>query len=835
MQYATYVAYDQSRCSSHKYQQKMSNFRTLLSAIAVSIAMTSHGADFSRIATSDNGDGTFNNPVLFGDFPDMDVVRVGDTYYMVSTTMFVFPGATIMKSKDLVNWEYCATPLKRIENSEAYNLENGKNRYGHGQWATALQYNDGTFYMLFLTLDEGGFLLTAEDPEGEWTMHKLPEGFYDCGIMFDEGNTYVAYGIGEIHIAQVDENFHKVKDAAVAKCSLDTGMEGCRLYHIGDYYYIYATYPGWPGRQTMLRSKSLWGPYEEKMVLADNTATHQGAMVQTEAGEWWTLLFRDNGTLGRMPFLLPVKWVDGWPVIGTDGKAGERYQKPVTAIEYPTTPLPTDDAFRNYQIGMQWGWNHNPDMSRWSLTQRPGFMRLYTASVTTNPYQARNTLTQRVLGYHSDKNSSYGTIAIDISHMSDGDICGFGVFQDPMAFIGIKMAGNKRQLLYRSSSLTNKVAVTEKTGDVISEDVIYLRAVPSHTSGKCRFYYSLDNKDYKSFGPEFKMEYDLSVFTGNKFAIFNYATKGLGGYVDVDWFTTEPTFDENEFYGSDFNGYSDEVLTVDHLELNTGKEIMMLPGGSSTLEVNAVFMDGHKEDVTSAATYISSDESVVKAVNGRLAAIKDGTATVSISYAGDKGEAALETVDFTVTSFPLIEGMFNPNIWEKGTFDEDTHKVTVGQYGFAGWQYPGGIDLSDYRYCVAKVSDCKEGGLSFRLFDIDNYWTDASENGFNKDGYSVVSLPDLKSNQGRKMDPSHIYIVGFWGYGNKPFILDKVFLSNSDDPTSVDGPIIYDGNRTVDVYTVTGIPVRKGVKPSEAASGLPKGIYIIGNKKIIVK
>lgn len=808
--------------------------RPAIAGMAILTANSIYSADFTRIATSDNGDGTFNNPVLFGDYPDMDVVRVGDTYYMVSTTMFVFPGATILKSHDLVNWEYCANPLKRIENSEPYNLENGKNRYSHGQWATSLQYNDGTFYMLFLTLDEGGFLLTATDPEGDWTMHKLPEGFYDCGIMFDDGNTYVAYGIGEIHIAQVDENFHKIKDEIVAKCKLDTGMEGCRLYHIGEYYYIYGTYPGWPGRQTMMRSKHLWGPYEEKMVLADNTCTHQGALVQTQAGEWWTLLFRDNGPLGRMPFLLPVKWEEGWPVIGTNGKAGDKYKKPLTETAYPVTPLPTNDPFRTYELGMQWGWNHNPDMSKWSLTQRPGFMRLYTASVTNDPYQARNTLTQRVLGYHSDKTSSYGTVAIDISHMAEGDICGFGVFQDPMAFIGIKMIGGKKNVIYKSQSLTNKVSKTDKTGGEIESDMIYLRAVASFSTGTCKFYWSTDNKSYKQFGPEFKMEYDLSVFTGNKFAIFNYTTNETGGYIDVDWFTTEPTFEENTFYGSDFNGYPDEALTVDHLELNTESDVVMMPGGTSSLEVNAVYADGHKADVTSAASYVSSDETVVKAINGRLAALKDGNATVTISYAGDKGNPASVELNFTVTSFPLIEGLFNPNIWDKGTFDEETHKVTIGQYGFVGWQYPGGLDISDYKYCVAKVSDCKENGLSFRLFDTDSYWSDASENGFDN-GYSIVSIPDLKSNKGRKMNPSHIYIAGFWGYGNKPFILDKVYLTNSDDPTDTGVDVIYDADMEIDVYSISGTLVKKRVKVSEAKEGLPKGVYIAGNRKIIVK
>lgn len=807
----------------------------MASVLMGSISIPSSAAEATRIATSDNGDGTFNNPVLFGDFPDMDVVRVGDTYYMVSTTMFVFPGATLLKSKDLVNWQYCANPLRRIENSEPYNLENGQNRYSHGQWATALNYADGKFQMLFLTLDEGGFLLTAEDPEGEWEFKRLKDAYYDCGILTEDGKTYVVYGISDLHIAQVDQELHKLKDEHVATGSLDSGLEGCRLYHIGDYYYIYATYPGWPARQTILRSKDIWGPYEEKMVLADGTATHQGALVETEEGEWWTLLFRDNGPLGRMPFLLPVKWKDGWPVIGTDGQAGMKYEKPKIASDNQITPLPTDDPFRNYILTPQWGWNHNPDDSKWSLTKRPGYIRLYTASVTENPYQARNTLTQRILGYHKDPDSSYGTVAVDVSHMAEGDICGFGVFQDPLAFIGIKQTEGERRLIYRVSSRTNKRNEVSKYGPSLTDGIVYLRAVPSFNKGKCRFYYSTDNKTFTEFGEEFRMEYDLSVFTGNKFAIFNYATKELGGYIDVDWFSAEPEFEEDSFFGKDFNGYTDDQLTVDHLEINQDDELLMMPGGISDIEVKAVFSDGHSTYVTSEAEYSSSDETVLSPVNGRLIALKDGEAIVSIHYAGDKGEAAQLDVKVSVSSFPLKEGYFNPSIWGDGSFDETTGTTVVGQYGFAGWQYPGALDMSDYRYCVAKVGECKENGLSFRLFDKDSYWSDASENGFDKEGYSVVDLKALKSSQGRLMESSHIYIVGFWGYGNKPFVLEKVYLTNADDPTLSVGETLYNANDKVDVYTLTGIRLRKDVKASEAAFALPSGMYIIGNKKVIVR
>ena len=277
--------------------------------------------DFTYQSHSDNGDGTYTNPVIFGDFPDPDVIRVGDVYYMVSTTMYIFPGATILKSYDLVNWEYCCNPLERIEASDGYNLENGQNRYSRGQWATALQYHNGKFYLLFTTLDEGGYLLTTTDIEGEWEKKKLNDGFYDCGLLFDNDKIYVVYGINQLRIAELDEDFNKIpgSDKDVVKWSFREGLEGSRLYKIGEYYYIYSTYGGWPAFQTVFRSKDIYGPYEEKKLIDDDNI-HQGALVETQTGEWWTMLFYDKGAYGRFPNLQPVKWVDGWPEIGENGK-----------------------------------------------------------------------------------------------------------------------------------------------------------------------------------------------------------------------------------------------------------------------------------------------------------------------------------------------------------------------------------------------------------------------------------------------------------------------------------------------------------------------------------
>jgi hypothetical protein len=226
--------------------------------------------DFEYQSHSDNGDGTYTNPLIHADFPDPDVIRIGNVYYMVSTTMHIFPGATILKSYDLVNWEYCSNPLEMIEYSPCYNMD-GCNRYSHGQWATSLKYNNGKFYLLFNTLDEGSYLLTTKYPEGTWDMQKLSDSYYDPGLFFDDdGKIYLVYGIDNLRIVELDENFDAIPgtDQLVYTYTVKSGLEGSHLYKINGYYYIYATYSGWPGYQAALRSTNIYGPYEEKDVMS---------------------------------------------------------------------------------------------------------------------------------------------------------------------------------------------------------------------------------------------------------------------------------------------------------------------------------------------------------------------------------------------------------------------------------------------------------------------------------------------------------------------------------------------------------------------------------------
>ncbi|MBR5277287.1 MAG: family 43 glycosylhydrolase [Bacteroidaceae bacterium] len=732
---------------------------------------------FTRTSTADCDAHRFANPVIFGDFPDPDVIRVGDTYYMISTTMHIFPGATILQSKDLVHWEYCYNPLESIEKSEAYNLENGKQRYGHGQWATALQYNKGIYYILFTTLDEGSYLLTSDNIKGPWNKRKLATGYYDCGVLFDGDDIYVAHGIDNIRIAKVDKHFNKIEERVVAKQSVKPGLEGSRLYKIGDYYYIYATYGGVPAYQTIFRSKNIFGPYEEKFLLDDRNI-HQGALINTEGGEWWTMLFADRGAYGRMPYLLPVEWKDGWPAIQVNSDKSEIYRKP-SLKEYRNNGLVTNDNFRHYDMGLQWGWNHNSDNSRWSLTERPGYLRLYTASVTDNLYSARNTLTQRILGYHHSDGLTYGTIAMDISKMKDGDIAGLAVMQDPSAFIAVKQVGRKRYIMHSTLSL-RKNDKTESMGERIKATTLYLRIVTDYSSSKARFYYSTDNTTYKEFGAEFTMRYDLSVFTGNKFAIFNYATKGLGGHIDVDWFSTEPRFEEGIFYDDHFEGYSEESLSVEKIEFAKGNATTLLTGSARAIELTATYKDGHTADISSLATYSDYDKEIISLSNGRLTALKDGKTQVTAKYKGARGEQQSATMEITATTFPLLQGEFNPSIWERGTFDEKSRTVTTGKYGFAGWRYDNGIDLTRYKYLVVEISGGEGAALSFRLFDENNYWSDCATFDFNDKKRLVISTEQIARNRdkSKRFAAEHVHIIGFWTTGGVPFTIENIYLCN---------------------------------------------------------
>ncbi|HLP17357.1 MAG TPA: family 43 glycosylhydrolase, partial [Bacteroidota bacterium] len=353
------------------------------------------------------------------------------------------------------------------------------------------------------------------------------------------GRIYVAHGYQKISITELDTNFAPVsKDSLVFTGDIRPGIEGTHVYKRNGYYYLYCTYGGADGFQAALRSKNIYGPYEEKVVIRDTTrgvnfGIHQGALIETQKGEWWTMLFVDIGPFGRFPSLQPVTWVDDWPIVGVDHKAVVTYRKPNVGAVYPVTELPTSDEFSTSTLGMQWGWNHNPDPSCWSLTKRPGFLRLTAGKVVPSLRQAPNTLTQRPFRYYDPAIPTEAVAKFETRLMKEGDIAGLGVFQDPYAYIAVKRGKTRSELIMVNDSVT--IASVPMKGHSV-----YFRTIASNTTKKATFEYSFDNVKFTQLGNELSMRFSLRIFTGNKFCLFTYATQQPGGYVDVDWFRTGP-------------------------------------------------------------------------------------------------------------------------------------------------------------------------------------------------------------------------------------------------------------------------------------------------------
>lgn len=793
-------------------------------------------SDFTNRSTAVNDKNhTFINPVIQADFPDPEVIRVGDVYYMVTTTMHHFPGCTLLKSHDLVNWEYCANPLASISNLPYYNLEDGKNIYAAGAWANAMCYRKGKFYIMFNCFgkssdDGGGYLLSASDPEGNWTMTKLPRGFYDPGLFQDDdGTLYCVYGNKDIYVGKLDDDFHLVEEHKVIT---KESLEGNHMFKKDGYYYIYSTCAAWPATQWCYRSKSIFGNYEEKEVF-DQNAIHQGQIIQTQTGEWWTMLMKDNGPLGRMPWLEPVTWTGGWPVIGDNGKAHTNYQAaPNVGRIFRTTWLPTNDAFADYKLGKQWQWNHNADASRYSLFERPGFLRLHTATITDSLLKARNTLTQRILGYHSDSNLSLGTVAMDVRNMADGDIAGLSVFQKQYGFIGVRKSGNQYQIVQANRGGAGQ------TVNITPGELVYLRAAVNTADNTATFSYSLDNTTFTPLGSTLTMSYDMTIFVGNRFAIFNYATKALGGYVDVDWFSTDADFKEADHFDLSQSNYTQESLTASSIAPGDNS-LSVLLGGSSTLVLTATFTDGHTEDVSASATYNVADPSICSVSGGRISGEKEGSTTVNATYTDPMGNELTTSIEVSVEMFPLKEGAVNTSIFGTNSFTEDRGGMNISQYGFVGWHYDNGVDISQYKYIVIRLYQAQNLGASFRIFDKNSYWSDCSQTDVSGTK-TVIDLSGLRrvtnNAPGSELDLTHIYYAGFWVLTAGSLNVRKVFLSNDGSTAAGVESVLYDAdaeNEPVDVYTLSGVRLFHHVKWSDVCGQLPKGVYIAGKKKVV--
>ena len=536
---------------------------TIAAVLLLNISMLSaQGADSRQPSL-------IENPMLWADVPDPDVIRVGDTFYMVSTTMHLMPGAPIMASKDLKNWETVGYVFDRLTDSPKYDMQEGT-VYGRGQWATSLKYHDGRFWALFAP-NEGGpmgqtYICTAERAEGPWTIHSRLRHFHDATLFFDDdGTPYVFYGTGQM--CQLSRDLKSVVEGSdrhyFEREADERGLlEGTRVIkHRGTYYallisHVYA--PGRHRREVCYRTTDLNGQWEKAVILESDFGGFpyigQGTIVDTEDGDWYGIIFQDRGGVGRVLTLSPVRWIDGWPMIGDENGHVPQFMRPLVSNQPQTAIVRSDDFSTavadsslftlHSSLKKCWQWNHNPIDAAWSLTERPGFLRLKTSRVAANLYLAPNTLTQRMEGPKCT-----GAVALDVSHLRDGDCAGLAAFNGDSGVLTIKKQGKKcvLEMSEQSVSLSERekavTSVDEKvveTVDLNKAATVYLRIDADFNVGRdvASFSYSLDGEQWTRIGTaDYKMRFDYRrFFMGTKFAIFCYATKKPGGYVDVDRF-----------------------------------------------------------------------------------------------------------------------------------------------------------------------------------------------------------------------------------------------------------------------------------------------------------
>ncbi len=511
---------------------------------------------------------TMANPMIWADVPDPDIIRVGDDYYLMSTTMHLMPGAPIMHSRDLAHWTTIGYVFPRLTDSPKYDFKEGT-VYGRGQWATSLKYHKGRFYALFAPNESGSmgdtYIYSAADPAGEWSLVSRLPHFHDASLFFDDDDrVYVVYGTGEI--CELTPDLKSVVQGSArhvfTREADETGLlEGSRMVkHGGRYYLLMISHVWAPGRhrrEVCYRADNIMGPYEKRTILESDFGgfgyVGQGTIVDSRDGDWYGVIFQDRGGVGRVPLLMPCRWIDGWPMLGDEqGRVPER-MRPLCADNSPLSGgIVGSDNFDGAQMSKLWQWNHNPDDSGWSLTALPGKLKLKPVRVVNNLYEAPNTLTQRMAGP-----TCAATVKIDVSHMADGDCAGLAAFNGHSGVLTIKKEKGKLELSMSEQEvwLTEKEKAIERV-DVkpvetvalgAKQKVVWLRIDGNFRSGRdiATFYYSTDGrsaddglKQWERIGSDYQMRFDFRrLFMGTKYALFCYATRRTGGYAVFDDFT----------------------------------------------------------------------------------------------------------------------------------------------------------------------------------------------------------------------------------------------------------------------------------------------------------
>ncbi len=515
--------------------------------------------------TADNGNGTFTNPLFYDEFSDPDLIRVGDDYYLTGTTMHTMPGLPILHSKDLVNWRLLGYACARLDLGPEFRLEEGGEIYGQGIWAPSFRHHHGTFHLFTNVNRRRTQLFRATNPAGPWTRTDMNVSLHDLSVLFDDdGKVYVIWGYQDLRFAQLtDDLLDLVPGTERVLIERSAGMgEGVHFYKIDGKYYITSAWFAGRMRMPCARADKPEGPYEVNPaistdedfglhegyrlrnrsfpfdVIPPNTldggrmSLHQGGVVSTPTGEWWGFSMMDYNSVGRLTCLSPVTWTNGWPYYGLPGnltRTPRTWVKPNTGHRSPpSAPCQRNDDFSGPQLGNVWQWNHVPDDTKWSLSERRGFLRLHSLAAR-DFWVARNTLTQRGIGPESSP-----TVEMDGSGMRPGDVAGLALLNLPYAWIGMRCQTNGL-VLEQYNQLTG-----ETRRAPLETHRVFLRARCNFLTESATFSYSTDGKTFVPLGGEFTMVFQLKTFQGVRYSLFSYSqSSAAGGYADFDNFVVD--------------------------------------------------------------------------------------------------------------------------------------------------------------------------------------------------------------------------------------------------------------------------------------------------------
>ncbi len=508
---------------------------------------------------SDNGDGTYKNPVIYADYSDPDVVRVGDDFYLVSSSFNCVPGLPILRSKDLVNW----TIIGHVFNRFPYGQFDVP-QHGNGVWAPSIRYHRGEFYVYYGDPDYGIFMAKTRNPAGLWgPLVRVQEskGWIDpCPFWDDDGNAYLVHawansraGINSIlTINRMSADGTKLLDEGNLVVDGRNGkyrtLEGPKMYKRNGYYYLLAPAGGVPkGYQLAFRARNVFGPYEGRIVMdqgkTEINGPHQGGWVELKSGESWFVHFQDRGAYGRVVHLQPVKWVNDWPVMGIDrdgqgkGEPVLTFKKPDVGRSYPVLVPQTSDEFDSRQLGLQWQWEANYQEGWMSLTERPGWLRLFSAPIPdkgTNLWSAPNLILQKLPAPEFTV-----TTKLEIGKLAAGEKAGLIIMGATYSYLAVeRTSSGDRVIEVTCRDAANGGREIEEGSAGCTGDSLLLRVKVS-PGAICQFSYSNDGKGFIPVGESFPAS--VGRWMGAKVGLFSIAKDGAErrGYADFDWFRFE--------------------------------------------------------------------------------------------------------------------------------------------------------------------------------------------------------------------------------------------------------------------------------------------------------